>query len=78
MLVQGPRIGLGRATWTGEQYLGLAESLLAESTITAMPTMSGRQLADRAASVRPGLKVLFMSGYTDDAVMRHGVEEKGM
>jgi YesN/AraC family two-component response regulator len=38
-----------------------------------MPVMGGRQLAAQFAALRPGIKVLFMSGYTDDAVMRHGV-----
>jgi len=38
-------------------------------TDLVMPHMSGRDLADRLSSVRPAMKVLFMSGYTDHAVM---------
>ena len=37
-----------------------------------MPHMSGPELAEKLASKRPGMKVLCMSGYTDDSVFRHG------
>ncbi len=40
--------------------------------------MSGRELAGHLASVKPGMKVLYMSGYTDDAIVRHGVLEEGV
>ena len=42
-----------------------------------MPGMSGRALASRLTAVRRETKVLFMSGYTDDAIVRHGVLEPG-
>ncbi len=42
-------------------------------TDVVMPHMSGPQLAQRLREHRPDLRVLFMSGYTDDATLRHGV-----
>lgn len=45
------------------------------ATDVVMPSMSGRDLADRLRKEQPGLKVLFMSGYTDDRLLRHGVYE---
>jgi PAS domain S-box-containing protein len=44
-------------------------------TDVVMPGTSGRQLADALHLVRPATRVLFMSGYTDEAVLRHGVTD---
>jgi two-component system cell cycle sensor histidine kinase/response regulator CckA len=46
-------------------------------TDVIMPQMSGRELAERAREISPETKVLFMSGYTNDAIVRHGVLDPG-
>jgi two-component system cell cycle sensor histidine kinase/response regulator CckA len=47
-------------------------------TDLVMPGMSGRELADRVTAGCAGMKVLFMSGYTDDVVTRRGLMEERM
>ncbi|MBI4486089.1 MAG: response regulator [Acidobacteria bacterium] len=71
---------LGAAS--GEEALGLLEHheapvhLLLSDVV--MPGMNGRELAEQLAQTRPGMKVLYMSGYTSDIIVRHGVLEAEM
>ena len=41
-------------------------------TDVVMPNLSGRELAERLMESRPGLRVIFMSGYSTEAITRHG------
>ena len=62
----------GEALLSSEQHAGTIHLLLSD---VVMPQMSGPELAKRLAGVRPDMKVLCMSGYTDDSIVRHGVLE---
>jgi two-component system cell cycle sensor histidine kinase/response regulator CckA len=53
-----------------QEFTGRIHLLL---TDVVMPEMSGPELATRMMSLRPGLKVIFTSGYTDDAIARQGI-----
>ena len=57
-----------------EQNPGPVHLLL---TDVVMPELSGHRLAERLTSGRGEMKVLYMSGYTDDAIVHHGVLEPG-
>ncbi|MEO8178036.1 MAG: response regulator [Deltaproteobacteria bacterium] len=62
----------GDAILLCEQHPGTIHLLL---TDVVMPRMGGRLLAERLAPIRPAMKVLYMSGYTNDASMREGIQQ---
>jgi two-component system cell cycle sensor histidine kinase/response regulator CckA len=45
-------------------------------TDVVMPGASGRQIADRLSVTRPEMRVLYMSGYMEDTILRHGISEQ--
>jgi hypothetical protein len=65
------------AVSNGEEALAISQDLERDIelmvTDVVMPQMSGRELAERVLTMRPSLPVLYMSGYTDDAIVRHGL-----
>ena len=65
----------------GDEALRLAASHFGEIhlllTDVVMPRMNGRQLSEAMVEMRPRIKILFMSGYTDHAIVHHGVIDAG-
>lgn len=66
---------------SGEEALSICESSKEQIhlliTDVIMPGMSGRELADQTAILYPEIKVLYMSGYTDSAIVHQGVLDEG-
>lgn len=60
---------------TGEEFKGRIDLVL---TDVIMPQMSGRELINKWKVLRPDSKVLYMSGFTDDAIIHHGVLDDGV
>src|SRR6185503_9740707 len=75
---------LGKAGYTVLRAANAQEALAVVRSRTApidllltdvvMPGMNGRELADEVLKLRPGTRVLYMSGYTDDALLVRGVK----
>ncbi len=47
-------------------------------TDVVMPKMSGKDVADQLRKIHPKTRVLFMSGYTDEAIVHHGIVDSGI
>lgn len=63
------------ALLVSERHNGPIHLMLSD---VVMPRMSGRELAEQLSPTRTEMKVLYMSGYTDDAIVHHGVLDEGM
>ena len=64
----------GEAMLICEQHDGTIDLLL---TDVVMPRMNGPQVVERLRSIRPAMKVLYVSGYADDALQSHGISDAG-
>lgn len=64
-----------QALQTAREYDGKIDLLL---TDVVMPNTNGKELSEKIRDLRPGVKCLFMSGYTADIIARHGIIEEGI
>jgi YesN/AraC family two-component response regulator len=66
----------------GEQALAIARShehdIHLLITDVVMPVMGGRELVEQMIRLRPETAVIYMSGYTDDAIVRRGLMDEGL
>ncbi|MCM2316258.1 MAG: ATP-binding protein, partial [Thermoanaerobaculia bacterium] len=60
----------GEAIAIAETHSGTIDVLMTDAV---MPGLPGRAVAERVAALRPGIRILFVSGYTEDVVVRHGL-----
>lgn len=67
--------GKDQALQLAEEYQENIDLLL---TDVVMPGMSGKELADRLMALKPGLRCLYMSGYTADIIARQGILDEGI
>ena len=64
----------GEALLQCERHHGVIDLLL---TDVVLEQMGGPELAKRLSVIRPDMKVLYISGYTDDAILHHGILSPG-
>lgn len=58
-----------------QEYTGKIHMVLTDAV---MPEMGGKELVSRISAARPGIKALYVSGYTDNAIMHHGILDSGI